>query len=88
MQAVEPAASELGGTKPACEALGVSRASYYRHRAPKRERPPRPKPPRSLSEQERQIVLDTLNDERFVDQAPALAKNDPGLLGKSDPSWC
>lgn len=71
MQAVEPAASELGGTKPACEALGVSRASYYRHRAPKRERPPRPKPPRSLSEQERQMVLDTLNDERFVDQAPA-----------------
>lgn len=71
MQAVEPAATELGGTKPACEALGVSRASYYRYRAPKRERPPRPKPPRALSEQERQVVLDTLNDDRFVDQAPA-----------------
>jgi putative transposase len=71
MQAVEPAATELGGTKAACEALGVSRASYYRYRAPRRERPPRPKPPRSLSGQERQVVLDTLNDERFVDRPPA-----------------
>ena len=42
MAAVTAAASELGGTKPACEALGVSRASYYRARRP---RPPDAWPP-------------------------------------------
>jgi putative transposase len=71
MQAVPEAAGELGGTKPACEALGVSRATYYRGRLPKAEPRRRRPPPRALDEAERRQVLETLNSERFVDQAPA-----------------
>ena len=67
---VQYAASELGGTKAACDALGVSRATYYRQRKPK-TKPPRPAPARKLSDTERAIVLETLNSDRFVDQAPA-----------------
>lgn len=62
------------GTKPACQALGVSRASLYRkRRAAESPRPvrSRPSPPRTLSPTERQQVLDQLNSERFVDRAPA-----------------
>jgi putative transposase len=71
MAAVDRAAGELGGKKPACDALGVSRATYYRSRqapAPPRQRP---RPPRALDDQERTQVLDTLNSERFADMAPA-----------------
>jgi putative transposase len=71
MQAVPEAASELGGTKPACEALGLSRATYYREARPKVGCRRRPSSPRALSEHERKQVLDTLNSERFIDQAPA-----------------
>ncbi|WP_420813380.1 IS3 family transposase [Plesiocystis pacifica] len=61
------------GVESTCAALGLSRATYYRKRygelhGPKR---PRPKPSRALSGQERQAVLDTLHEQRFVDQAPA-----------------
>ncbi len=69
------AASELSSTvgiAPACAALGVPRASYYRSLrpmpAPAKERPT---PPRALGADERQAVLDTLHSERFVDKAPA-----------------
>ena len=43
------------GLAPACRALGVSRATAYRHRVPrpKAERRPRPKPVLALSEEER-----------------------------------
>jgi putative transposase len=70
MASVDQAAGELGGRKPACEALGIPRATYYRSRRPA---PPRvrPRPPRALGDEERQRVLDTLNSERFVDQPPA-----------------
>lgn len=67
---VQQAAAAVGSTKGACEALGMSRATYYRQLKPKVERP-RPAPPRKLSDAERTLVLDTLNSERFVDQAPA-----------------
>ncbi len=67
--------SSLVGLKPACDALGVSRATMYRSRRtetdPPAEDSPRPKPPRSLSESERQEVLDALRCERFVDMSPA-----------------
>jgi hypothetical protein len=59
---------------PACAALGVSRASYYRRQqAPAAMPPPpvHPTPPRALTPEERQTVLDTLHSERFVDRAPA-----------------
>ena len=60
---------------PCCTALGVSRASYYRRQqtctTTLPSPAPRPTPPRALSSQERQAVLDTLHSERFVDRAPA-----------------
>ncbi len=59
------------GTRSACAAVGVSRASLYRQRRPPRATPPRPTPPRALTVEERQQVLVTLNAEPFADQAPA-----------------
>jgi len=56
----------------ACKALGVSRATFYRHLRPK-QKPvhERKKPARALSDEERRQVLDVLHEERFVDRAPA-----------------
>jgi putative transposase len=71
MKSVDGAAGELGGVKPACEALAVPRASYYRHRRPTLPRRQRPRPPRALDDRERKKVLDTLNSDRFADQPPA-----------------
>jgi putative transposase len=70
MTAVETA-SETLGTAAACDALGVARASVYRRRQPVRSLAARPTPPRALDPVERQTVLETLNGERFLDQAPA-----------------
>jgi len=65
----------LIGTAPACRALGASRASLYRRRAPVvvGERPLRPTPARALSAPEREAVLELLHSERFVDASPAQA---------------
>ena len=66
---------ELGehvGVKPACDALGVSRATFYRRQRPMTgHQQPRPTPARALSEKEQDIVFDTLCSERFVDRSPA-----------------
>ena len=70
MMAVETA-SETLGTTAACDALGVSRACVYRRRQPARLPTPRPTSPRALDPVERQLVLETLDSERFLDQAPA-----------------
>jgi len=71
MTAVEELQS-LVGTARACDVLGVARASLYRWRDPEPEEPrPRPTPPRALSPQERQTILETLNSEEFSDKAPA-----------------
>jgi putative transposase len=62
------------GTARACRALAVPRASVYRHRRPRpplRVVPPRPTPPRALSEAERQQVRELLHASRFIDAAPA-----------------
>jgi len=61
------------GTAPACQALSLPRASFYRWRQPPAERPaaPRKASPRSLSDEQRQQVLDVLHAPRFVDQPPA-----------------
>ncbi len=68
------AASRLGqevGKKAACKALGVSRATYYRHTSSRPVRPiNRPTPPLALTENEQQQVLDELHSERFWDQSP------------------
>lgn len=73
MDAIEIIAPDVG-VKPACEAFGISRAGLYRRRAisnraicvPQR----RPAPPRALSPEEREEVLDILHSERFQDKAP------------------
>lgn len=73
MNAATQLASQVG-TAPACAAIGVARATFYRYRqVAESPRPakPRPTPPRALSAEERQIVLDELRSERFVDRAPA-----------------
>jgi putative transposase len=61
------------GTLPACQALGVSRASLYRRRSPPPARPVRQRspPPRALSDAERSRVLEQLHSPRFVDCSPA-----------------
>ena len=60
--------------KSACEALTLSRASFYRHHAPSVIPDlgviKRPSPPLALSDEERQLVLNTLHSERFQDTAP------------------
>ena len=71
MQTVEQLAPQVG-IASACEALGVSRASFYRQQQPSSIEPkPRPRPTRSLSQAEQQKVLEVLHSERFVDQSPA-----------------
>ena len=61
------------GTKPACAALGLSRATHYRNLRPKPPRvaKPRPAPPNALCPAEREQVLGLLRSKRFVDCAPA-----------------
>ena len=60
------------GTRAACSALGVPRATFYRRqRTAERSTPAsRPRPPLALSEIERRSVLNVLHSERFVDAAP------------------
>jgi putative transposase len=63
-----------GDTSALCQSVGVSRASFYRRRPPGRPAPPRsPRAPssRALGPAERQVVLDVLHSERFVDHSPA-----------------
>ena len=65
---------DLTGVSKACRSLDIARASFYRFVSPKRgtaEPAKRKKPERSLSEGERQQVLDELHSERFMDQSPA-----------------
>ncbi len=60
------------GTRPACFALGMSRATFYRRLAPFcGPRPAPARPARALSDCERETVLAQLNSERFRDQSPA-----------------
>ena len=73
MKAIEELSPQVG-TAAACRSLGVPRATLYRRRQPKPLAPvvaPRPKPPRTLSDPERQQVLDVLHSEPFADKAPA-----------------
>lgn len=73
MTAAEALADGVG-VSPACAALSLPRASFYRHRH-RRLAPPtppvRPTPPRALAADERQQVLAALNSDRFRDVAPA-----------------
>jgi len=59
------------GVKTACEALSLPRSSHY---AARRRRVPKPRapvaPPRALGAAEKVAVRETLNSQRFADQAP------------------
>lgn len=57
----------------ACTVLGCSRASHYRRRRAPLHGPPEPRPRshRALQPTEAAVILETLNSERFCDQAPA-----------------
>ena len=72
MEAAFAVAPEIGLAQ-ACRALGVSRATAYRHRSPKPPAPPRSRQrsPLALSDDERTAVLAQLHAERFVDTSPA-----------------
>jgi putative transposase len=73
MDAARTLIAEVGIT-PTCNALGLSRSGFYRtqarQHAPTVEPTTRPRPPRALSADERQGVLDLLHADRFADQAP------------------
>lgn len=66
--------SRVMGVEPACLALGVNRASFYRQKKPGvlplAAKLARPRPPWALADDERQVVLDLLHSERFVDLSP------------------
>lgn len=57
------------GVRELCEALGESRASFYRSRKPKQSAADRVSH-RKLTKFEEERVLETLNSERFRDMAP------------------
>ena len=69
--AAQPLAEQVG-VVPACQALGVSRATFYRRqRLTPGHQQPRSTPARALCDSEREQVLDVLACPRFVDRAPA-----------------
>jgi len=61
------------GIAPACCALGLARATFYRHHAPRRREArvcaPRPSP-LALTSAEREQILELLHAERFCDASP------------------
>jgi len=64
------------GVMGAClTALGLSKATFHRRQAkalqPLVEKVPRPRPPRALSDLERDGILALLHEPQFVDLAPA-----------------
>lgn len=68
------------GASAACRAVGLWRGAPARQQArmhrrafvgPQQPRTARPGPPLALDTHEQQVLLDTLNSERFVDTAPA-----------------
>lgn len=68
------------GNTAACRSLGVWRGQAARDQArqhrlafigPRRTRATRPRPPLALAAQEREVLLNRLNSERFADSAPA-----------------
>jgi putative transposase len=63
------------GIAPTCAALGLARATFYRHRGRPGAAPTVPRvrraPRQALASTEREAVLALLHDERFVDLPPA-----------------
>jgi len=69
MEAVREVAQSIG-VAPACNALGLARATYYRQLQPKAISARFPSK-RALSPEERRAVLEVLHERRFADLAPA-----------------
>lgn len=60
------------GIVTACAAVGIARATYYRHLEPPMLGPaPRRTSPRALTADEKRAVLAALHEDRFVDLAPS-----------------
>lgn len=55
-----------------CTALGVPRATFYRHRSPSQDRVPGPRhrPANRLSDQENTKILETMHEEEYIDLCP------------------
>jgi putative transposase len=70
METIEKHGPQLG-VGPLCEALGVPRATYYRWLNPVHGPWPKRRCSRELAAEEKSEVLGVLNEERFVDLAPA-----------------
>lgn len=63
--------AQMVGVTTACEALGLPRSSLYAARQPRLAKVRAPvTPPRALSADEKTLVRQTLDSERFADQAP------------------
>ncbi len=63
--------SKQVGVQAACSALGLPRATYYRHQHPRpRSQRARPRPPLALAPEERQAVIEVLHAPRFIDCSP------------------
>jgi putative transposase len=59
------------GIEPTCAAIGLSRATYYRHRhGPKVGVARRRLPKHALDDSQRKAVLDVLHEDRFIDLPP------------------
>jgi len=58
------------GVSQACQQLGVPRSSLYRRQQPKAPAKARPKPARSLTDEQRAQVRQVLNSDRFQDSPP------------------
>lgn len=69
MNAVRGLATAVG-TRRACEALGVSRATWYRAQKPRSALRSRPRPPLALQPHEVEAALAVLHSPRFADRAP------------------
>ena len=71
MEAVEKLGAEVG-IQTACDALGLNRASFYRRKTASPEMlSSSSHSPLKLADEERNLILDVLHCERFVDQSPA-----------------
>lgn len=63
-------AATIVGEREACKALGVSRATYHRRKAPLHSHPTRPRSGgRALSQADREAVLAAVHEPRFADLA-------------------
>ena len=69
MEATRALAQQVG-VKPACSALCVARATYYRRLQPAPPRATARTPPLKLSCEESDEVLEVLHSPRFVDRSP------------------